>query len=145
MRSRPRLATTWPLPSRRSGTLVGAAVGLGLLASGCSSAGEVETVDPAEAVALIERGAHVVVDVRTPAEFAAGHVEGAVNVDVTSPAFTSALEELDRDEEYVLYCQSGNRSARAAEKMAALGFSVVVDAGGVGALESAGADIVGQG
>jgi phage shock protein E len=103
----------------------------------------VRTVDADRAVELI--GAEqrlVVIDVRTPAEFAAGHVAGALNVDVTSRSFPDDLAELDKDVAYLVYCQTGNRSETAVAKMRELGFSDLVDAGGVASLQDAGAEIV---
>ncbi len=126
--------------------LGGAAATLLLLTSACSSGSEVvEKVDAAEAVEIIDAGEHVVIDVRTPAEFAAGHVDGAENIDVGSATFVNQVEKLDKDEEYVVYCQSGNRSAQAADKMADLGFTEIVDGGGIIDLQSAGAEIVAGG
>ncbi|HEX6248622.1 MAG TPA: rhodanese-like domain-containing protein [Nocardioidaceae bacterium] len=127
-------------------TLGGAAAALLLMTSACSSdTAAVEKVDATEAVELIEAGEHTVIDVRTPAEFAAGHVEGAENIDVTASTFEEEVAELDKDEEYVVYCQSGNRSADAADAMAELGFTEVVDGGGIVSLQSAGADVVAGG
>jgi phage shock protein E len=65
----------------------------------------------------------VILDVRTPAEFAAGHVPGARNV--PHDAVASRLPELTalRDRPVVLYCRSGRRSALAAEQLRAAGFS----------------------
>jgi rhodanese-related sulfurtransferase len=124
-------------------TLAGAAAAVLLLSSGCSTdPAAVETVEAPRAVELIEAGDHTVIDVRTPAEFAAGHVEGAVNLDVTAATFEQQVEKLDQDEEYLVYCQSGNRSASAADAMADLGFGDVVDAGGILSLEAGGARIV---
>jgi phage shock protein E len=125
-------------------TLAGAAAALVLFTSACSSSATaaVETVGADHAVEIIESGEHTVVDVRTPAEYAAGHVEGSVNVDISSATFEQQLDGLDKDEEYVVYCQSGNRSATAADKMADLGFTKVVDAGGIVSLQAAGAPIV---
>lgn len=120
-----------------------AAASLLLLTSACTSGSDaVEKVDATEAVELIEAGEHTVIDVRTPAEFAAGHVDGAENIDVTAGSFEEEVEKLDKDEEYVVYCQSGNRSADAADKMADLGFTEIVDGGGIVSLQSAGAPIV---
>ena len=114
-----------------------------LSTAACSSdSADVETVGPPEAVELIEAGEHTVIDVRTPAEYAAGHVEGAENIDVTAATFEQQVEKLDKGEEYVVYCQSGNRSASAAEKMVELGFTEVVDGGGILSLEAAGAPVV---
>ena len=59
----------------------------------------------------------VVIDVRTPEEFKAGHVPGAVNIDIGDKDFDKKVEALDKDKTYVVHCQRGGRSARAAEKM----------------------------
>ena len=128
-------------------TLGGAAAALLLMTSACSSSdtAAVETVGATEAVEIIEAGEHTVIDVRTPAEYAAGHVDGAENIDVTAGTFEDQVGQLPKDEEYVVYCQSGNRSADAADKMADLGFTEIVDGGGIVSLQSAGADIVAGG
>ena len=73
--------------------------------------------------------APVVIDVRTAAEFAEGHVQGAINLDVESGAFQTQLSSLDKSVGYALYCRSGRRSAIAAELMATAGFSEVRDLG----------------
>lgn len=73
----------------------------------------------------------IIVDVRTPAEFAEGHLEGAVNIDIQAGDFTTQLEPLDRHAHYVVYCKSGNRSARAVNIMDSSGFTDVTDAGGM--------------
>lgn len=78
-----------------------------------------------------------VLDVRTPSEYAAGHLEGAQNLDVSSADFAANLEALDPDADYVVYCQSGNRSARAVAQMEDAGFTAVQDAGGISAASSA--------
>lgn len=59
----------------------------------------------------------VIVDVRTPEEFAEGHIEGAVNIPVESDSFADAVAELDPNGVYAVYCRSGNRSAAAVEQM----------------------------
>lgn len=79
----------------------------------------------------------VVIDVRTPAEYAEGHLEGAINIDVQSPEFDAVVSELPTDGEYVVYCRSGNRSAAAIDRMEALGFTSLVNAGGVDAASGA--------
>nr|WP_295575647.1 rhodanese-like domain-containing protein [uncultured Microbacterium sp.] len=72
----------------------------------------------------------VVVDVRTPAEFASGHLEGAVNIDLHSTTFADEVAELDAGIDYVVYCQSGSRSAQAAATMADADLNVE-DAGAI--------------
>ena len=73
----------------------------------------------------------IVIDVRTPSEYSEGHLEGAVNIDVQDANFGTILGQLPTDGNYVVYCRSGNRSAKAVEIMKASGFTNVVDAGGV--------------
>ena len=75
----------------------------------------------------------VVIDVRTPGEYAAGHLEGAMNIDVQASDFDSQVSALPADGEYVVYCKSGNRSAAATARLAELGFTSVTDAGGMSA------------
>ncbi len=99
------------------------------------------TVKPQEAAAMIDEGERIVIDVRTPAEYDESHVVGAVNIDVDSAAFGSRIAELDVDDSYLLYCQSGNRSAVAAEQMAEAGIKDIADAGGLADLARAGAPI----
>jgi rhodanese-related sulfurtransferase len=64
----------------------------------------------------------VILDVRTPGEFAEGHIKGAVNLDVQSPAFEKGLRALDRKKSYLVYCRTGNRSRQAILAMETQGF-----------------------
>lgn len=73
----------------------------------------------------------VLIDVRTPEEFAAGHLEGAINIDVNSPDFATKIGELDPAGAYIVYCRSGNRSGQAMAQMQAAGFENVTNAGSV--------------
>lgn len=111
-------------PRSRSRALrLGLAVVVAALLAGCAAT-------PA-ADATIELGEDtVIVDVRTPTEYASGHLEDAVNIDFQSSEFASQISELDAELDYVVYCQTGNRSAQAASAMIAEGLSVQ-DAGGV--------------
>jgi len=83
-------------------------------------------VGPKEAQALIRENAgkrdFVVLDVRTPGEFAQGHLEGAVLVDYRSPGFREEVAGLDKTKTYLVYCRTGNRSASALGIMRELGF-----------------------
>ncbi|MGZ8472933.1 MAG: rhodanese-like domain-containing protein [Candidatus Deferrimicrobiaceae bacterium] len=83
-------------------------------------------VGPKEAQALIRENAgnreFVVLDVRTPEEFAQGHLEGAVLVDYRSPRFREEMAGLSRTKTYLVYCRTGNRSASALGIMGELGF-----------------------
>lgn len=88
---------------------------------------------------LAERGDVTVIDVRTPEEHAAGHLEGTLLLDIQAPGFDERLDDLDRDGAYLVYCRTGNRSATAVATMADLGFTEVYDAGGYDELAAAGA------
>ncbi len=152
----PTRRITTASPAGRGGRRVGAvlavaALSAGVLLSGCGSGAEepqdaqqgsgapvVEVVDGAAALALVRDGA-TVVDVRTPEEFQAGHVDGAVNVDLQSDTFLEQVGELPADRTYVVYCASGNRSAQATALMSDAGFTDLYDAGGFDALVEAGA------
>lgn len=101
------------------------------------AAAQVPTVDAARAQSLVDDGA-TVIDVRTPEEFAAGHLQGATNIDVTAADFHERVGELDPDATYVLYCRSGSRAGAAAQMMAEMGFDDVVNAGGYETLAASG-------
>ena len=73
----------------------------------------------------------VVVDVRTPGEFAAGRIAGAINIDLMNPDFESWLGRLERNKTYLVYCRSGSRSAHACEVMASMGLEASNLAGGI--------------
>lgn len=79
----------------------------------------------------------IIIDVRTPAEYSEGHLDGAVNIDIEADNFGAILGQLPTDGEYVVYCRSGNRSARAVEIMKASGFTNVTDAHGINDASSA--------
>lgn len=66
-----------------------------------------------------------IIDVRTPSEFESGHISGAHHIDISSPTFMSELQNLKRDESYVLYCRSGSRSDLAVQVMEQMGFDRV--------------------
>lgn len=71
----------------------------------------------------------IIIDVRSPEEFAEGHVAGALNLDFNSGEFAEAITGLDPDATYALYCRSGNRSGQAAALLAGAGFTSVADLG----------------
>ncbi len=75
---------------------------------------------------LISDTSVIRLDVRTAEEFAEGHIEKAVNIDVKQGSFEQeALEKLDKNSTVALYCRSGRRSKIAAEKLADAGYNVV--------------------
>ena len=80
----------------------------------------------------------VVLDVRTPAEFAEGTIEGAVLLDYRAPDFAEKVAKLDKAKLYLVHCAAGGRSARACAKMETLGFTNLVNLeGGMGAWQDA--------
>ncbi len=82
-----------------------------------------KNLDPTEfKAALAATKDAVVLDVRTPAEIAAGKIEGALEIDFFSADFAQRLLALDKDKTYFVYCRSGNRSGQACAFMAQNGF-----------------------
>ncbi|MEQ3656598.1 MAG: rhodanese-like domain-containing protein [Dokdonia sp.] len=68
------------------------------------------------------------VDVRTPQEYAGGYIQNAVNADVLNQTtFLEAFSTLNKEEAVYIYCRSGNRSQKAAQKLDSLGFKKIFD------------------
>ncbi|KEO90100.1 hypothetical protein EH31_08385 [Erythrobacter longus] len=91
-----------------------------------SAPSSIRDISVAEANEMLagDNGA-VVLDVRTPAEFDAGRIDGAINADFLAGDFVTAIADLDRDTAYILHCKSGSRSARALEILKEQGFTNV--------------------
>ena len=83
------------------------------------------TVDVEEFAKVIADTAVVRLDVRTPQEYAEGHIEGAINIDVLSDDFAAEASKLPADRTIALYCRSGNRSKKAAAILADKGYKVI--------------------
>ncbi len=118
---------------------------VGLVVSACGgatgTAGKVDLVTPAAASDVIAQAPEglVVLDIRTPEEFTAGALPNAINLDFYAADFGDRLAELDPSVPYVMYCNSGNRSATAARMMEDLGFAEVYEIdGGIQAWARAG-------
>lgn len=110
---------------------------------GPAAAPTVQLVDVVKAMALTADPSVIVVDVRTPAEFAEGHISRAVVADIQDASFGNVVAQLDRSATYLVYCHSGNRSGQATAFMAELGFTNVNDLdGGISAWLADGAPIV---
>ncbi len=102
-----------------------------------------ELMTAAQGKELIDSGVPLtIIDVRTPEEFAEGHIEGAVNSDIEGGAFSGYIATLDKNATYVVYCRSGRRSALAAQAMSSAGFTQVYDIGGLADWEAAGYPVV---
>ena len=107
-----------------------------LLLVGCAVPAEQEisyrqiTMDEAVAVMEEEEG-YIILDVRTAAEFDEKHIPGAINIP-NEAIGTDAIPELpDKDQLILVYCRSGNRSKQASEKLVKLGYTNVVEFGGI--------------
>ncbi|BDG16044.1 rhodanese-like domain-containing protein [Thermus brockianus] len=113
---------------------------LPLLLFACGPKGSYQNVGPEELYRALGSGAYVV-DVRTPQEFAQGHVPGAINLPVEEVARWA--DTLPKDKPVYLYCRSGNRSRQAAEYLKGKGYTNLYNVeGGVLAIESAGYPLV---
>jgi rhodanese-related sulfurtransferase len=89
---------------------------------------------PVPSAAELKAQGAKVLDVRSKGEYQAGHIAGARSMDVGSFDFANQVKRLNPRHTYVVYCQSGNRSARAAAQMTAAGLTVI-DGGGIGAMQ----------
>ena len=85
-----------------------------------------------------------VVDVRTPEEYAGGHLKNAVNINIRDNSFDEHVAKLDKNKPVMVYCKAGSRSASAAEKLQAMGFKVIYNLdGGIMQWENAGKPLAG--
>ena len=106
-----------------------------LLLVGCAAPAEEITyrqVNMDEAITMMEEGSgYIILDVRTPGEFEERHIPGAINI----PNETISTEEIpelpNKDQLILVYCRSGNRSKQASEKLVALGYTNIVEFGGI--------------
>ena len=111
-----------------------------ILTVGCAGEGVktptqvIEDITAQEAFILMQNNQYnpdfVIIDVRTPEEFAEGHVEQATNIDYYSETFRDELNNLDKNKTYLVYCRSGNRSGNALNIMAELNFREVYNMSG---------------
>ena len=112
--------------------------------SACSSSPDAVTdVSVASSAAVLAQPGITVIDVRTPTEYASGHLANAVNIDVSSDTFDNQVGKLAKDGTYFVYCHSGNRSAAATDRMAKLGFTKIYNlTGGVAGWQANGGALV---
>jgi rhodanese-related sulfurtransferase len=86
-------------------------------------------VTPKEAYSLIQKNKDnpdfVILDVRTPKEFASEHIEDAINLDYYSKTILDDLDRLDKTKTYLIYCHTGSRSGKTFHFMKELGFQEV--------------------
>ena len=67
----------------------------------------------------------VVLDVRTPEEFNAGHIKGAINIDIKQPDALSKIDKLDHNAKYIVHCRTNHRSKIAVDHMIQTGFKTI--------------------
>ena len=88
------------------------------------------TMDKAVAMMKEEEG-YIILDVRTAAEFDEKHIPGAINIPNETIGAEVIPELPDKDQLILVYCRSGNRSKQASEKLVKLGYTNVVEFGGI--------------
>ena len=106
-----------------------------LLLVGCSAPTadlNYRRIDMDEAITIMENETgYILLDVRTTSEFAEKHIPGAINIPNETIGTEQIPELPDKDQLILVYCRSGNRSKRASEKLVALGYTNVVEFGGI--------------
>jgi phage shock protein E len=109
-----------------------ALIAFALVAATAGAQGKADYTDPAQLAKLIESGtpAYILVDVRTAEEFADGYIPTAVNIPVDE--IGDAPPTADKKALVIVYCRSGRRSAHARSILEGLGYTAVVDFGGIG-------------
>ena len=107
-----------------------------LLLSGCAAQVQKEQsyrqINMGEAIAMMEaENDYIILDVRTPEEFSEKHIPGAINVANETIGSKEIPELPDKDQLILVYCRSGNRSKQASEKLVALGYTNIIEFGGI--------------
>lgn len=99
---------------------------------GCNSNDNITSVSALKFDKAIKADSVQLLDVRTPEEYAEGHIDGAININVQSDDFQQMVgKELSKDSTILVYCRSGRRSMDAAEVLTELGYKVVNLKGGI--------------
>lgn len=106
-----------------------------LLLSGCATQSAEKTyrqISMEEAVTMMEEETeYIILDVRTAEEYSEKHIPGAINIANESIGTEDIPELLDKDQLILVYCRSGNRSKQASEKLVKLGYTNIVEIGGI--------------
>jgi len=120
-----------------------------IFVSACSSAASniAENIAVQDSYNLIQDNQNnsdfVILDIRTPQEYATGFIEDAVNIDYYATIFRDDIDKLDKDKTYLVYCRTANRSGQAMSTFNDLGFTDVYDMqGGIVAWQAAGYSVV---
>jgi rhodanese-related sulfurtransferase len=107
-----------------------ALIGSILLLAGCSSTSSAIDLSVTEFSSKVAEAGVITLDVRTPGEYAEGHLEGAQLIDFQSGNFENEISSLDKNATYAVYCRSGNRSGQAVKVMLDAGFTNVFNMNG---------------
>jgi len=107
-----------------------ALIGSILLLAGCSSSSSAIDLSVTEFSSKVAEAGVITLDVRTPGEYAEGHLEGAQLIDFQSGNFENEISSLDKHATYAVYCRSGNRSGQAVKVMHDAGFHNVYNLNG---------------
>ena len=107
-----------------------------LLLAGCAapvdSEASYQQISMDEAIAIMESESdYIILDVRTPEEFAEKHIPDAINIPNETIGTEDIPELPDKDQLILVYCRSGNRSKQASEKLVRLGYTNIVEFGGI--------------
>ncbi len=94
-----------------------------LALTSCGSSAGATDLNAADFQAKTQEAGVIILDVRTAGEYAAGHIEGAINIDVEGMTFEGEIKNLDNTKTYAIYCQSGRRSRIAVDTMNKAGFT----------------------
>lgn len=104
--------------------------------------GKIKSIDADEFDSLIQQG-YKIIDVRTPAEHREARIENSILADIYSPDFKRAVEKLDKEDNFLIYCRSGNRSRTACDFLMKWGFKNVINlSGGIISWVNAGKEII---
>ena len=106
-----------------------------LLLAGCAASGKeaaYRQISQEDAISMMEEESdYIILDVRTPEEFAAGHIPDAINIPNESIGTEEIADLPDKNQLIFVYCRSGNRSKQASRKLAALGYTNILEFGGI--------------
>ena len=107
-----------------------------LLLAGCAapvdSEASYQQISMDEAIAIMESESdYIILDVRTPEEFADKHIPNAINIPNETIGTEDIPELPDKDQLILVYCRSGNRSKQASDKLVGLGYTNIVEFGGI--------------
>lgn len=107
-----------------------------LMLTGCAGAGNqtnsYRQISMDEAVAMMEKeSGYIILDVRRPDEYATGHIPNAINVPNENIGTNEISQLPNKDQLIMVYCRSGRRSKEAAEKLVKLGYTNIVEFGGI--------------